>query len=92
MASLICHLTVKKQSLQDLIDILNYPLKEGAGVPRIEVSHLPEVYKDIEDTKHRKAMFMRILLPLVLLENEDLEEVRNRMNTLLARILSKAEN
>ena len=41
---------VKKQSLKDLVDILNYPLKEGAGVPRIEVSHLPEVYKDIENT------------------------------------------
>jgi Bax protein len=78
--------TVKKQSLQDLIDILNYPLKEGAGVPRIEMSHLPEVYKDIGDTKHRKAMFLRILLPLVLLENEELEEVRNRINTLLENI------
>ncbi len=77
---------VKKQSLQDLIDILNYPLKEGASIPRIEVSRLPEVYKDIENTKHRKAMFMRILLPLVLLENENLERVRNRMNSLLAKI------
>ena len=77
---------VKKQSLQDLIDILNYPLEEGTGVPRIEISHLPEVYKEIEDTKHRKAMFLRILLPLVLLENEELEEVRNRMNTLLENI------
>lgn len=77
---------VKDQSLKDLIDILNYPLKEGASIPRIEVSRLPEVYKDIENTKHRKAMFMRILLPLVLLENENLERVRNRMNSLLAKI------
>lgn len=77
---------VKKQSLKDLIDILNYPLEEGIGVPRIEISHLPEVYKEIEDTKYRKAMFLRILLPLVLLENEELEEVRHRMNTLLENI------
>ena len=77
---------VNKQSLKDLVDILNYPLDEGTGVPRVEISRLPEVYKEIEDTKYRKAMFLRILLPLVLLENEALEKTRNRMNTLLENI------
>ncbi len=82
---------VKEQSLKDLVDMLNYPLKEGSGIPRIEVSRLPEVYKDIENAKHRKAMFMRILLPLVLLENENLERVRSRMNSLLAKIEQSRE-
>jgi Bax protein len=77
---------VKKQALRDLVEILDYPLDRRTGIPRIELVHLPEAYTDIQDDKHRKALFLRLLLPLVLLENEELEKVRNRMNFLLKKI------
>lgn len=70
----------------DLLAALDYPLEPSARVPRVEVPELPGAYHDIADPEQRREAFLRILLPLVLMENEHIRSVRRRMLSLLAQV------
>lgn len=57
--------------LEQLFERLDYswPPAPGRSVPRIAVEPLPADYDRIDDIGTRKAVFFRVLLPLVLAEN-----------------------
>ncbi len=56
--------------------ILNYKWKTKA-VPRIVINSIPEEIKDMTAIK-RVRFFVKIMMPLILLENEKIMEERNR--------------
>lgn len=60
-------------------------LRSGADVPRVYVSTLPEDLAALRPTVRRKSLFVRIVLPLVLRENERLARQRSALKGLLAR-------
>jgi len=54
-------------------------------VPRVFFSSLPRDLKNITDTKFRKHLFLMIILPLILKENEKIQEDRARLWEIIAR-------
>ncbi|WP_161958671.1 glucosaminidase domain-containing protein [Ferruginivarius sediminum] len=62
---------------------MNYHLphiREGGDkVPRVYLSELPSGIKALAPAKHRKALFIRTVLPLVLKANEDIMATRRRI-------------
>lgn len=54
-------------------------------VPRLYVTNLPNDLPAIETTDQRKSLFLKSLLPLVLLVNEEVARRRLEVETLLAR-------
>ena len=54
------------------------------GVPRLVLSSMPEKYFEIETIPERKEEFLRILLPLVLLANEEIRIERQHLLEILA--------
>ncbi len=81
--------STRTQARDDLETLLHYRL-DGASVPRIEIPRLPANYGKADDPEQRKAMFLRMLLPLVLMENESLARTRHRMLSLLKNVESGA--
>ncbi|MEM7170332.1 MAG: glucosaminidase domain-containing protein [Pseudomonadota bacterium] len=59
--------------------------EQDLPVPRIAVSSLPSDINQLEDPEARKALFQRILLPLILISNEKIGEARARAEELLSR-------
>ncbi len=55
------------------------------GVPRIYLASLPDSLVHSPDVGERKALFIRILLPLVLAANEDLRQQRRQVRALIAQ-------
>ena len=61
-------------------------VREGdTAVPRLYVTELPDDLGDIRQTKMRKTVFLRTLLPLVLLANEEIRSTRARVEAILAK-------
>jgi len=58
-----------------------WPLSPGAAVPPLVVRRLPRDLPQLRDVDRRKGVFIRIVLPLALLENQRLGEQR-RLATL----------
>lgn len=56
------------------------------AVPRLYVTELPQDLKSIEDAEQRKDLFLRTLLPLVLMENERILSDRLRLERLIATL------
>jgi Bax protein len=73
----------RAQVARSLDDLLAWPLDGERPVPRLEVTRIPDDYLALERTEERKELFLRMLLPLVLLENERLEALRARLHTAL---------
>ncbi len=70
------------ESVASLFDSMGYWLHivEVAGVaPRVYVAALPEDLPEIADIETRKRLFVRIMLPLVLKENERIAADRERV-------------
>lgn len=55
-----------------------------AGVPRILVRHLPTDLAQVPMIEDRKRLFVQILLPMVLMTNEEIAAQRKRLNQLLS--------
>ncbi len=53
-----------------------WPLSPGGAVPPLEVRRLPRDLPEVRDVARRKGVFVRIVLPLALLENQRLLEQR----------------
>jgi len=53
-------------------------------VPRIETIRLPKDMEKVADPEVRKSIFLRTLMPLILMENERIREARKRAKDLFA--------
>ncbi|MFV3076695.1 glucosaminidase domain-containing protein [Niveispirillum fermenti] len=53
-------------------------------VPRLVLTDLPTGITTLESTQDRKALFVKTLLPLILMANERIEQDRHRLERLLA--------
>ncbi len=72
--------------LEEVFSDLDYhwPLAADAQVPPVMVDPLPENLGEVADVKLKKSLFFRALLPLVLAENQKLQEQRRYMLALFA--------
>jgi Bax protein len=61
-------------------------VRSGADVPRVYVPTLPKGLEELQPTEARKSLFLRIVLPLVLRENERLLSERRRLLALRRRL------
>ena len=78
-------------TIEQLFDDINYTLEEvrkTKKVKPIRLSLLPNEIKQIENSKERKSLFIKIILPLILEENNRILLDRKR----LFRILNKNKN
>lgn len=71
-----------------LYDGLEYGLdtvrQDGAPVPRLFLTSVPEGLDDLHDVEERKSVFLRAMLPLILKVNEDIMADRARLERLIA--------
>lgn len=84
---------VRPRDVQDLgaaFDTANYSLadiSQGlAAVPRLYVTSLPRDFQDVEEIDARKDLFIRSILPLVLIANEELRSQRRQLVSLLEKL------
>lgn len=79
-------------SLRDKFDLIDYSLaavRERRGdVPRIYLTSLPPDLADVAPVAERKALFIKLLLPLVLRANEAILEDRAHIAALYQRLRS----
>jgi Bax protein len=71
-----------------LFEDLNYDLskiRKGKKVKPFYISLLPRDLSLIEDVRERKELFIKIVLPLILQENEKIEEDRKKLFKMLAK-------
>jgi len=71
-----------------LFEDLNYDLskiRKGKKVKPFYISLLPKDISLIEDIKERKELFIKIILPLILQENEKIEKDREKLFKVLAK-------
>ena len=64
-----------KKAEYNLVDIIS----QSKPVPRIFMRKLPSDLKEIRDLKKRKQLFIMMILPLILLENEKIQIDRARL-------------
>ena len=82
---------IDTQITLNLFENLKYDLKSirlGQSVKPVYLSKLPRDLKKIKSTNKRKETFIKIVMPLILSENEKILEDRNK----LFRILGKQSN
>lgn len=74
----------KAQVLSEYMEThgLPWPI-ESTTIPGLVVRALPRDMADIHSSQERKALFIRTLLPIILLENHRLEEQRQRLIAIL---------
>ena len=74
----------KAEVLNDYLEShgLSWPV-ESDTIPGLVVRALPRDMSEIHSSKERKSLFLRTLLPIVLLENHRLGEQREQLLTLL---------
>ena len=85
------YIGIDTQITLNLFENLKYDLKSirlGQSVKPIYLSKLPKDLKKIKSTNKRKETFIKIVMPLILIENEKIIEDRNK----LFKILCKQSN
>ena len=83
--------SLNAETTYNLFEDLDYNLKnirDGQKVKPIYLTKLPKDLKTLGDTKKKRELFIRIVLPLILKENEKIIEDRKK----LFKILSKSFN
>jgi len=81
-------ISLNAETASSLFDDLNYHLKDirsGQKVKPIYLTKLPKDLKALGDTKKRRELFIKIILPLILHENERIEEDREKLFKILAK-------
>ena len=77
-------LTVSSASeLNEAFEALGYVWPPQSLIPAIEVSNLPHDLAELPDVQQKKTLFFRILLPIVLAENEKVSELRDYVDRLI---------
>ncbi len=85
------YIGIDTQITLNLFENLKYDLKSirlGQSVKPIYLSKLPKDLKKIKSTNKRKETFIKIIMPLILIENEKIIDDRNK----LFKILGKQSN
>ena len=85
------YIGIDTQITLNLFENLKYDLKSirlGQSVKPIYLTKLPKDLKKIKSTNKRKETFIKIVMPLILIENEKILEDRNK----LFKILGKQSN
>ena len=83
--------SLNAETASNLFDDLGYDLKgvrAGQKVKPIYLTKLPRDLKYLGDTKNKRELFIKIVLPLILSENEKIQDDREK----LFKILSKNFN
>ena len=81
-------ISLNAETTLNLFEDLNYNLKDvraGQKVKPIYLTKLPKDLKTLGDTKKKRELFIKIVLPLILHENEKINEDRKRLFTILAK-------
>ena len=84
-------ISLNAETTINLFEDLDYDLKSvraGQKVKPISLTKLPKDIKTLGDTKQKRELFIKIVLPLILYENEKITEDRKK----LFKILSKSFN
>ena len=81
-------ISLNAETTINLFEDLNYNLKSvraGEKVKPIYLTKLPKDLKTLGDTKTKRELFIKIVLPLILHENEKITEDRKKLFKILAK-------
>jgi len=81
-------ISLNAETTINLFEDLNYDLKSvrsGQKVKPIYLTKLPKDLKTLGDTKKKRELFIKIVLPLILHENEKITEDRKKLFKILAK-------
>jgi len=81
-------ISLSAETALNLFEDLNYDLKNirnGQKVKPIYLTKLPKDLKTLGDTKKKRELFIKIVLPLILNENEKITEDRKKLFKILAK-------
>ena len=81
-------ISLNAETTKNLFDDLGYDLKAvraGQKVKPIYLTKLPKDIKTLGDTKQKRELFIRILLPLILDENQKISEDREKLFKILRK-------
>ena len=81
-------ISLNAETTINLFEDLNYHLKDirsGQKVKPIYLTKLPKDLKTLGDTKKRRELFIKIVLPLILFENEKIIEDRKKLFKILGK-------
>jgi len=85
--------SLNAQTTINLFEDLNYDLKgvrAGQKVKPIYLTKLPKDLKTLGDTKIKRELFIKIVLPLILKENEKITEDRKKLFKILGKNFNTA--
>ena len=85
--------SLNSETAINLFDDLGYDLKAiraGQKVKPIYLTKLPKDLKTLGDTKQKRELFIKILLPLILDENEKITQDRKKLFKILAKNFNTA--
>ena len=80
--------SLNSATVASLFDDLNYDLskiRKGKEVKPFYISLLPKDISSIESVKERKDLFIKIILPLILQENDQIRKDRKKLFKVLAK-------
>ena len=80
--------SLSAETASNLFDELNYDLKgvrAGQKVKPIYLTKLPKDIKTLGDTKKKRELFIKIVLPLILSENSKITEDRKKLFKILGK-------
>ena len=80
--------SLSAETASNLFDELNYDLKgvrAGQKVKPIYLTKLPKDLKTLGDTKKKRELFIKIVLPLILSENSKITEDRKKLFKILGK-------
>ena len=86
-------ISLNAETAANLFDDLGYDLKAvraGQKVKPIYLTKLPRDLKTLGDTKKKRELFIRIILPLILDENKKISEDRNKLFKILGKDFNTA--
>jgi len=87
-------ISLNAQTTLNLFDDLGYDLKgvrAGQKVKPIYLTKLPKDLKTLGDTKTKRELFIKIVLPLILDENKKITNDREKLFKILAKVLIQQE-
>jgi len=86
-------ISLNAQTTSNLFEDLGYDLKgirAGQKVKPIYLTKLPKDLKNLGDTSKKRELFIKIILPLILNENEKIKQDRKKLFTILNKNFNTA--
>ena len=85
--------SLNSETALNLFDDVGYDLKNiraGQKVKPIYLTKLPKDIKTLGDTKQKRELFIKIILPLILAENEKIQDDRKKLFQILGKNFNTA--